>query len=318
MNWIDFTLVLIIVLAVWVGWKKGFVRGALEIMAWSGSLLFGIYTYNYTVHGISTFLDAGAWLLPLAFVFTVIAARVLLGLIARFTLRRVPAQVSNNPVNRVFGMAPGLLNGLVAATLVAAVLLAIPVRNNVITIEARHSRIALGLANKAGWANDQLAPVFDEAVRQTMSSFGETHASHESTELHFTYDDAVVRPALETKMLELINIERAKEGLQPLQADPELSTVARAHSTDMFVRGYFAHENPEGKNPFDRMRDAHVKFRIAGENLALAQTLQLAHDNLMNSPGHRANIMNPDFGRVGIGVLDGGFYGLMISQEFRN
>ncbi len=86
----------------------------------------------------------------------------------------------------------------------------------------------------------------------------------------------------------------------------------------MFTRGYFAHESPEGKDPFDRMKDDKVKFHTAGENLALAQTLEIAHNNLMNSPGHRANIMNPSFGRLGIGILDGGFYGLMISQEFRD
>ena len=66
------------------------------------------------------------------------------------------------------------------------------------------------------------------------------------------------------------------------------------------------------------MRDADVRFTAAGENLALAQTLEIAHRNLMNSPGHRANIMSPAFGRVGIGIMDGGFYGLMISQEFRD
>jgi uncharacterized protein YkwD len=66
------------------------------------------------------------------------------------------------------------------------------------------------------------------------------------------------------------------------------------------------------------MKEAKIKFKSAGENLALAQTLQIAHTNLMNSPGHRANIMNPAFGRVGIGIQDGGFYGLMISQEFRD
>jgi len=143
-------------------------------------------------------------------------------------------------------------------------------------------------------------------------------SSHKTIQLHFTYNNPKTRPFLEAKMLEMINEERAKEGLKLLQADPEMAAVARAHSKDMFARGYFAHNNPDGQDPFDRMEAAKVKFRTAGENLALAQTLEIAHTNLMNSPGHRANIMNPAFGRVGIGVLDGGFYGLMISQEFRD
>jgi uncharacterized protein YkwD len=86
----------------------------------------------------------------------------------------------------------------------------------------------------------------------------------------------------------------------------------------MFARGYFAHYSPEGTDPFQRMDAAGVKYRAAGENLALAQTVEMAHTNLMNSPGHKANILNPAYGRLGIGVLDGGYYGLMISQEFRN
>jgi uncharacterized protein YkwD len=100
--------------------------------------------------------------------------------------------------------------------------------------------------------------------------------------------------------------------------DPELIPVARAHSADMFARGYFSHYTPEGEDPFERMKDADIRFRTAGENLALAPTLQLAHTGLMNSPGHRENILNPNFGRVGIGILSGGRRGIMVSQEFRN
>jgi uncharacterized protein YkwD len=103
-----------------------------------------------------------------------------------------------------------------------------------------------------------------------------------------------------------------------LQYDPQLTAVARNHSEDMLARGYFSHYTPEGKDPFDRMRAAGVKFSVAGENLALAQTLPIAHTGLMNSPGHRENILRANFGRLGIGIIDGGVHGLMISQEFRN
>jgi uncharacterized protein YkwD len=86
----------------------------------------------------------------------------------------------------------------------------------------------------------------------------------------------------------------------------------------MLRRGYFAHVTPEDKDPFDRIREANVRFLTAGENLALAPSLQMAHTGLMKSPGHRANILRPVFGRVGIGIMDGGFRGLMVTQNFRN
>ena len=66
------------------------------------------------------------------------------------------------------------------------------------------------------------------------------------------------------------------------------------------------------------MDKAGIHFQAAGENLALAPNINLAHQGLMNSPGHRANILSPDFKKVGIGVIDGGIYGEMFVQEFSN
>jgi uncharacterized protein YkwD len=84
----------------------------------------------------------------------------------------------------------------------------------------------------------------------------------------------------------------------------------------MLQRGYFSHITPEGFSPFDRLKAGKVAFGSAGENLALAPTLALAHQGLMNSPPHRANILNPAYRTVGIGVLDAGPYGVMVTQNF--
>jgi len=318
MNWVDILLITVLLLSAWTGWKKGFIIGSVYLLTWTGSIVLGYLLYDYTAAGIDKIVTLGAWLLPVAFLLTTIIARLLIGLIAKRILRSIPEKVNKDTANHLFGVIPGLINGMIYATVIAALLLALPVKNG-ITSETRHSRIAITLSTKAEWANKKLAPVFDQAVRETMHDLTTTPgASHEKIELHFTCEDPNIRPSLEAKMLELINEERAKEGLKPLKADRDETLVARAHSKDMFARGYFAHVNPDGKDPFDRMKAAKLKFRTAGENLALAQTLQIAHINLMNSPGHRANIMNPQYKRVGIGILDGGFYGLMISQEFRD
>jgi len=142
--------------------------------------------------------------------------------------------------------------------------------------------------------------------------------SQKSVPLPFKSSQAKVRPDLEARMLEMVNEERARQGLKPVKADPELAEVARAHSRDMLARGYFSHVSPDGGSLNDRMRKREVRFFFAGENLALAPTLRAAHQGLMNSPGHRANILRPQFGRLGIGVLDSGSHGLMVTQNFRN
>jgi len=129
---------------------------------------------------------------------------------------------------------------------------------------------------------------------------------------------AVATPAVtaaETQMLALVNGARAAHGLAALVMDGEMVAVARAHSADMRDRDFFAHTNPDGTDPFDRMRAAAITYRRTGENLALAGTVPRAHDLLMDSDGHRRNILNADFGRVGIGIVESS-RGLMITQIF--
>ena len=163
-----------------------------------------------------------------------------------------------------------------------------------------------------------LHPVFGEAIAETLNLLTIRPESNERVTLPYTVAAPRPRPELEARMLELVNEERVSAGLRPLAADRELTEVARLHSADMFARGYFAHITPEGRDPFERMHEARVSFLTAGENLALAPTLQIAHTGLMRSPGHRANILQRDFGRVGIGIMDGGIHGLMVTQDFRN
>jgi uncharacterized protein YkwD len=317
MNWVHILLVLIILISIWAGWHRGFILGSIDLLTWIGSLVLGYLFYPYTAKGLSNVANLNVWLLPVSFILTTIMARILLGVLTGYIRRRIPERVNHAAVNKFLGIIPGAINGWVYAVIASALLLSLPLRDS-ITRETRESKMAVSLAMQSEWVNKKLAPVFDAAVRQTINSLTVNPHSNEKVPLGFTYDKPKSRPDLEEKMLRLVNAERAKAGLRPLKADPELTMVARAHSRDMFARGYFAHVTPEGSDPFDRMKRAQVSFRNAGENLALAQTLEIAHTNLMNSPGHRANIMHSGFGRLGIGVLDGGFYGLMISQEFRD
>jgi uncharacterized YkwD family protein len=122
--------------------------------------------------------------------------------------------------------------------------------------------------------------------------------------------------AAEQQMLDLVNAERAKAGLTPLKADPQLTKLARMKSQDMINRNYFSHQSPTYGSPFDMMKTYGVTYRTAGENIAGNHSVQAAHTALMNSPGHRANILNPNFTHIGIGIQQGGNYGMMFTQMF--
>jgi uncharacterized protein YkwD len=319
MNLIDVLLILIVVLAMWAGWAKGFLLGASDLSVWLGSLLIGFFCYQYTGSALQkTFPALGVWTLPLAFVLTIILSRLLLAFIFHRFLRHTPREAHRGNINRVFGVIPGTITGCIYAAIVAALLLSIPMWKG-LSKQARESKIANQLGVQVAWLDEKFSPIFGDAAKETMNRIAEKPTSTDETvDLHYTVTDTEVRADLEAQMLELVNNERTKRGIGRLTADPELARVARAHSTDMFARGYFSHYTPERKDPFDRMKKAKVKFSTAGENLALGRTLKICHEGLMNSPGHKANILNPSFGRLGIGIMDGGIYGLMISQEFRN
>ncbi len=160
------------------------------------------------------------------------------------------------------------------------------------------------------------ATFFSSALPATPYSPATSVAEGEEITLPFSPEKMSVDVSAEETMLELLNIEREKHGLNKLVLDDNLTTLARAHSADMWQRQYFAHIAPDGKTPLDRMKSSGIKFAHAGENLALTKTIERAHEGLMESPGHRRNILDPKFGRVGIGVIDGGIYGKMFTQEF--
>ena len=117
-------------------------------------------------------------------------------------------------------------------------------------------------------------------------------------------------------MFKLVNQERAKMGLKELEIHEGLVKLARMKSKDMIDLGYFAHQSPTYGLPFDMIRQAGIPFIYAGENLAGAPSVTRAHTALMNSSGHRANILNPNFTHIGIGIAEGGPYGKMFTQLF--
>lgn len=318
MNWIDLLLGAVLLFALWSGWQRGFIGGTLGLATWAGSFIAGFLFYPLA----ATFLERvipsiGAWSRVVAFLVMVMLARIMLNAVSRLILRQTGEELHRHVINRLLGLIPGVANGLIQVAVLSALLLTVPFQNR-FSDAARESRLANTAAPPAFWLMRNLAPVFSEPLKNALPKPVVDPAGHELVKLPFTMANAKARDDLEAKMLVLVNSERKQAGLKPLLPDVEMRAVARAHSKDMFARGYFAHVNPDGKDPFDRMQAAGVTYLTAGENLALAQTLQQAHEGLMKSPGHRANILQPQFGRVGIGILDGGIYGLMVTQNFRN
>jgi len=115
--------------------------------------------------------------------------------------------------------------------------------------------------------------------------------------------------SIEQQVLTLTNQERAKAGLKALVADGPLMDSARAKSTDMRTNNYFSHNSPTLGSPFDQMKARGISYRAAAENIAMGQrSAAEVVQAWMESPGHRANIMNGSYTHIGIGYDANGHY----------
>ena len=120
----------------------------------------------------------------------------------------------------------------------------------------------------------------------------------------------------EKEVFDLINKQRTQNGLSPLKENSELQRVARIKAQDMVNNNYFSHTSPTYGSPFDMMKSFKISYNTAGENIAGNSSNSSAVTAWMNSPGHRANILNGSFNQTGIGVVKGSKYGKIYVQMF--
>jgi uncharacterized protein YkwD len=260
-----------------------------------------------------------------AFLVVLVAVQVAIGATLGRLIAAIVGAISPTPLgwlDRLFGLAPGFVRGLIVVALFllpfALVAWVPPLSQSIQQSTVADRLVAAAL---------EVMPIVEARLGQDLQGglaslvVAPPEAEGESTRplpLGPPTGELVPDPAAEQRMLELVNSERARVGLQPLVADGRLRDVARAHSLEMFQRDYFAHASPTAGSPFDRMQADAITFGVAGENLAYAPNIEVAHQGLMNSPGHRANILRPEFDRIGIGVIRSPAQGSMFTQDFTN
>ena len=120
----------------------------------------------------------------------------------------------------------------------------------------------------------------------------------------------------EKEVFNLINKERQNNGLSVLKVDGEVQRVARIKAEDLVNNNYFSHQSPTYGSPFDMLKSFKITYNTAGENIARNSSNSGAVTAWMNSPGHRANILNGNFNYTGIGVVNGSKYGKIYVQMF--
>lgn len=132
--------------------------------------------------------------------------------------------------------------------------------------------------------------VIDEELEQNKNAF-------------YTKSSQELKEGFEYQLFDLTNASRENHDLPILTWDDHVRETAREHSMDMAENQYFDHTNLQGQSPFDRMKEDNIRFITAGENLAYGQFSSIfAHEGLMNSLGHRKNILQESYEYLGVGV----------------
>lgn len=322
-NWMDILILLILLFYAIEGYSQGFLIAFIDLVAFSLSFILGITFYSFiAAFLVKTFSLSQGFANAIGFFIAAAFFEIILSFLLKSLITSVPLFAKEGPkeknlkqINKIFGIIPGAVSGIILASFILSLIIALPfsvfLKNSVSS-----SRIGNTLvANTQGFAKNW-KDIFGGAVNETLSFLTIEPKSDESLNLNFKTSNVKVDKKAEQEMLSAVNKERALVELSPVVFSENLAEVGRDHCKDMFKRGYFSHYTLEGLSPFDRMLGASISFNYAGENLALSPNVELAMRGLMQSPGHKANILSENFNKLGVGVIDGGVYGQMYCQEF--
>lgn len=317
LNWVDWIILLVYAYAIYDGWQRGFISLCTTFISFLGSMWLALRYHGLVgIFLTTTFGLSPTWTDILGYLALAIISQFVIELMCGFVIARLPELIQASKKNNWLGSVVSFLNSVIVVTFLLVLSLALPLRGT-FKADIRASVIGSKLVAVAERYGGQWTSTV-ETIAQNATKFL-TVEPNSLTRIPLdigTVGTLSVSTVDEQSMVNLVNHERTSRGIPALIVDSTMTKVAEAKSRDMFVRKYFSHADPEGKTVFDHMTDAGVIFTVVGENLAYAPDLPSAHQGLMNSAGHRANILDTKFRRIGIGVIDSGIYGKMFTQEF--
>lgn len=319
LNWIDGIIFVVVAGYAMDGWFVGGLALISSLVGFVGGLWLAVRYHQPAGEFLAQkFGLPGVWADVLGYVVVAIGGEVALSVVAEWVAVKLPQKAWSSRINRIAGAIISTIKGVVVVTFVMLVILALPIRGTV-KRDIKNSQVGSVLVRYAEKYGGEAKSSLDQAVATAVKFLTVKPASGETlslAELLPDECDLLADTAAEEQMLQLVNAERRKAGAKTLVVDAKIVQVAEKHSRDMLVRKYFSHISPEGKDIGLRLAEGGVKYMLAGENIAIAPDVETAHEGLMNSEGHRRNILEVGFGRVGIGVVDGGSCGMMFTQNF--
>lgn len=318
MNWVDFVIIALLLFFIYESIGRNFLSEVLDSLSFIIAFFASLRFYNeFAIFYLNAFHVPGSLSKIFGFLTVWFLVETVFFGIIHFVLFRFIKNVQFPKWLNNLSAIPALFRGLVFVSIILVLLGTFPIQP-LIKKDILNSTIGSIILSETHRLEAPLKNVFGGITEDTFSFLTIKPRSDETVDLGFKTTEFSPNLAMEEQLITLVNRERTSRNLQPLTKIDKLTQIGRGHSADMFTRGYFAHNSPEGKSVADRANEAGYVYLVIGENLAYAPTVELAHKGLMDSKGHRENILSPEFNKIGIGILDGGVYGLMVTQVFSN
>ena len=316
---IDAGIIALIGFSIWNGYRNGAIVTFYGLATWIVSFAAAVVFQQPAAALIQRLGVSPATSHPVAFVVVLALIEGLFSLAGFFALQPVVRRVHTvswaQEADKIVGIVPSIARSLFVTGIVLSALVVSPVPTD-LKAAIEQSRLARALIERIAQVQPQLASLSGQ-VADTVPLFVTKLGEDDTQKLDLPSNLTLAPdPQAERQMFDLVNEERVNVGLKTLVWDDTLVPIARAHSEEMFRLKYFSHQSPVSGSPFDRLKAAGIKYSLAGENLAYAQSVTVAHRGLMESQGHRENILRPEFQRIGIGVISAGAYGRMFTQMF--
>ncbi len=318
-NWVD--LIFLLIVFYFIANNRGFIGAFFEGLGFLFSLFFSykfysffgkLLVFNFSLSkGIAnTFGFFIAWFL----------FEVIFSFIVRYILSFLSCiqKFEKHPINLSLGFVAAFIQASLFFLFIISLIFAFPIygqiKNDILQSKSGPFFVNLSRSLEKGLKN-----IFGEAINETLNFITVKPESEESINLEFKMPEKQLfyDSQSEFLMINLVNQERIGRDFKALTVDEKLKEVARIYGREMIENGFFSHISAiDGSTPAERASRLGVSFVIIGENLAFAPDVYIAHQGLMNSPGHRKNILFKEYGRIGVGVVDGGIYGKMFVQMF--
>ncbi len=318
MNWIDLVIFFVLLLTAIQGWFSGFVLIGVSLFSLVGSYLMSMWLEN----PVGSFLSekfglVSGWANVLAFVVIGTFSQQLLSFLGHIGVYYLPKKIVSSKTNNLLGVLISMINGGVITAFVLTFIMILPLKGT-IQSDIEESFVGSRFVQLVRTYGGGLTSLMDEASTGARRFLTVKPATNETVPLDSIPEGAAYTSNTddEFKMYRLVNAERLKAGVGALEQSDFLTEIARAYGKDMVNRRFFSHQSPEGEVASDRLNKAKIRFGIVGENLAYAPNVTIAMNGLMESEGHRRNIVESEFTVIGIGVIDVGAFGKIFVQVF--